>query len=104
MDAANDLRGSGRLDVLIAHRPLALGPLQRAQVLATPRGRRSVIGRHGLIAFQLQALADDPSRVQDLADIRALVPLHRDRMDRRELRVDWERLERWDRYDELLTP
>lgn len=102
-DAANYLRGSERLDVLIAHRPLAMALLERAKVLDTPLGRLPVVGVEGLIGFKLQALANDPSRVQDLADIRALVHLHREGLDRTELRGYFELFDRSDLYDELLA-
>lgn len=72
-DAANYLRGADGLDLLYAHRPEARRLLADAESRETGLGRVRVVGAEGLIAFKLQALANDPSRGRDLDDIRALL-------------------------------
>ncbi len=85
-DAGNYTRGDERVDLLYAHRPLALKLLAGAQRLQTTLGVLPVISAEGLIGFKLQGLANDPRRTQDLEDIRALIRANRDKLDLSELR------------------
>lgn len=80
-DAANYLRGDEGLDLLYAHRPEAMRLLAEAETRETGLGRLRVVGAEGLIAFKLQALANDPSRLRDIDDIRALLRNNADRLD-----------------------
>ena len=72
-DAANYLRGDEGLDLLYAHRPIARRLLAEAEDRATALGRVRVISAEGLVAFKLQGYVNDPARVRDLEDIRALL-------------------------------
>ncbi len=101
VDAANYARGLERVDVLHAHRPLALGLLAQAESRSILGREVRVIGLTGLIAFKLQALCNDPKRTQDLEDIRALVRANRERVAWPELKSYFELFERMDLYDEL---
>jgi len=77
-DAANDLRGDERLDLLYASRPVARQLLAAAQPRSTPFGALNVISLEGLIAFKLQGLINDPRRTQDPEYIRVPVQPMRD--------------------------
>lgn len=83
---ANYLRAGERLDLLWASRPPALRLLSGAMSHATSFGELPVVSVEGLIGFKLQALVNQPSRTQDLEDIRALLKANRDALDLAELR------------------
>lgn len=72
-DAANYVRGDEGLDLLYARRPTARRLLSNARERDTSLGRLRVISPEGLIAFKLQGYVNDPRRVQDLEDLRALL-------------------------------
>ena len=102
-DAANYAPGASPLapvDFLYAGRPRARDMLRRAR--GRPLGRRDlrvpVVDVEGLIGLKLQALVNQPSRVQDEADIRALLAAARRRLNLERLR-DYYRL--FDREPEL---
>jgi hypothetical protein len=83
-NAANYRRGDEGVDLLYASRPISRGLLSRA--LAVPGFGARVVSVEGIIGFKLQAHANAPDRPHDLADIRALVARHRDKLDRAETR------------------
>ena len=85
-DAANYLRGEDGFDVLYAHRPMARRLLSEAEERQTGFGRLRVIGAEGLIAFKLQGYVNDPTRVRDLDDLRALFKANAGRLDMDEVR------------------
>lgn len=85
-DAANYLRDDERLDLLYAHRPAARRLLAEAAERETVMGPLRVIGVEGLIGLKLQALVNNPSRPRDLADIRELLRVQRDRLNMAEVR------------------
>ena len=101
-DAANYLRGEEGLDLLYAHRPIARRLLAEADERSTPMGRLRVIGAEGLVAFKLQAYVNDPTRVRDLDDIRALLRANRESVDMDEVRGYFELFDREDLFDELV--
>ncbi len=49
-------------------------------------GRLHVVSAEGLVGFKLQAYANDPARLRDLDDIRALLRANRDALDMQEVR------------------
>ena len=76
-DAANYATGSSRLapvDFIIARRARAREMLRRAKwrLLRAARLRVPVVDAEALIGLKLQALANQPRRTQDEADIQAL--------------------------------
>lgn len=78
LDAANYTAGPSRtapVDLLYARRPRARAMLGRARrrLLRGARIRVPVVDAEALIGLKLQAIANDPRRVQDEADIVALV-------------------------------
>ena len=85
-DAANYLRGEDGFDVLYAHRPTARRLLTEADERQTGFGRLRVIGAEGLIAFKLQAYVNDPTRLRDLDDLRALFKANAGQLDMDEVR------------------
>lgn len=85
-DAANYLRGEDGFDVLYAHRPMARRLLSEAEERQTGFGRLRVIGAEGLIAFKLQGYVNDPTRVRDLDDLRALFKANAGQLDMDEVR------------------
>jgi predicted nucleotidyltransferase len=101
-DAANYLRGDERLDLLYASRPIAKRLLAGARQLETSLGTLKVVSAEGLVGFKLQAFVNDPSRTQDLEDIRALVRANRPTLDIEELRGYFRLFEREALLDEIL--
>ncbi len=85
-DAANYLREDEGLDVLYAHGPIARRLLAEASVRSTTMGTVRVVSAEGLIGFKLQALINNPDRIRDLDDIRALLHAQEDRLDMDEMR------------------
>lgn len=102
-DAANYLRGDEGLDLLYARRPVARRLLAEAEERDTTMGILRVISVEGLIAFKLQGHVNDPSRVRDLADIRALLRANRESIDLGEVREYFKLFDREDLLDELLA-
>jgi hypothetical protein len=77
-DAANYAAGGrlpGGVDFIFAHRPRAMAMLERAKLHRLKQGGLSVpvVDAESLIGLKLQALANDPTRRQDEADIEALL-------------------------------
>ncbi len=76
--------GRGRVDFLLAHRPYALGMLDRARPIDGPgavRGFKTVLPED-LIGLKVQSAVNDPRRQdQDMSDIRSLLRKHRNAMD-----------------------
>lgn len=101
-DAANYLRGEDGLDLLYAHRPIARQLLAAADERETPLGRLRVVSVEGLIAFKLQGYVNDPTRVRDLDDIRALLRAHHATLDHEETRKYFRLFEREALLEELI--
>lgn len=85
-DAANYVRDDEGLDLLFAHRPVARRLLAEAADRTTGMGELRVISAEGLIGFKLQALINNPSRMRDLEDIRALLRAQHGRINMSEVR------------------
>ena len=101
-DAATYVRGSERVDLLYAHRPIARRLLQEARAIEGSLGKLRVVSAEGLIGFKLQAIVNDPARTQDLEDIRALLRANRDSLDVAEVREYFRLFDREGQLDELL--
>ena len=84
-DAANCVRAAEGLDLLYAHRHLARRLLAQASERETPMGRMRIISVEGLIGFKLQGFVNDATRTRDLDDIRALLKIHRNSLNTKEL-------------------
>ena len=102
-DAGNYLRADQRLDLLYARRPAARRILAEARAVQTSFGSLRVISAEGLIAFKLQAVANDPGRTRDLDDIRALLANNRGTLDLSEVREYFRLFNREPLLDELLA-
>jgi hypothetical protein len=102
-DAANYLRGDEGLDLLYAHRPEARRLLAEAEEHDTGMGRLRVVSAEGLVGFKLQAHVNDPARVRDLDDIRALLQSNRGALDMQEVRRYFALFDREALLDELLA-
>ena len=102
-DAANYLRGSEGLDLLYAHRPEARRLLGEAEERDTSMGRLRIVGAEGLIAFKLQGHVNDPSRLRDLDDIRALLRVNHGTLDMPAVRRYFQLFEREALLDEFLA-
>ena len=61
-----------------------------------------MISAEGLVAFKLQGYVNDPARVRDLDDIRALRRAHHGSLDHRELREYFRLFEKEDLFEALL--
>ena len=103
VDAANYLREDEGLDLLFAHRPIARKLLNEAVARSTVLGSLHVVSAEGLIGFKLQALANDPTRIRDIDDIRALLRANGDQLDMREIREYFSLFDRTEWLDELLA-
>ena len=103
VDAGNYARNEQRVDLLYAHRPIARRLLAAAAGHLTPFGHLRVISAEGLIGLKVQALANNPRRTQDLADIRALLQANRDRLDFNEVREYFRLFDRDALLDDLLS-
>lgn len=103
IDAANYLRGSEGLDLLYAHRPEARRLLGMATERDTGMGRLRIISAEGLVAFKLQGFVNDPSRLRDLDDIRALLRANRSMLDMSAVRRYFQLFDREGLLDELLA-
>jgi Uncharacterised nucleotidyltransferase len=84
-DAANYRRREEGIDLLFAHRPEALRLLNGAEDRPSPLGLVRVVSAIGLIAFKLQAYVNQPQRLRDLDDVRALLRRPGAQMDRNEV-------------------
>jgi hypothetical protein len=62
-----------------------------------------VISCEGLIAFKLQAIVNNPSRTQDMEDMRALLHANRGALDMDELRGYFRLFDREALLDELMA-
>jgi hypothetical protein len=102
-DAANYLRADERVDLLYAHRPIALQLLEEADPRDSAFGTVRVIGLEGLVAFKLQGYVNDSRRTQDLEDIRALLRANRDTVDWVRLREYFRLFNRESLLDEILA-
>jgi hypothetical protein len=100
-NVANYSREDERLDVLYAHRPLALELLRNAESRELPSGRLHIVSAEGLIGFKLQALSNNPRRVRDLEDIRALLRMNRATLNMQEVNSYFELFDRQDLLQEL---
>jgi len=60
--------------------------LEGAQIVETPFGKLCVVSAEGLIGLKLQGYVNDPRRLQDLADIRALLRANRETLNLAEVR------------------
>ena len=76
-DAANYRRGVAAIDFIYAYRARALVLIETAQTREIGAQSLNVVSVEGLIGLKLQALTNDPRRVQDLLDIRNLIEKHR---------------------------
>jgi hypothetical protein len=101
-DAANYVRDDDGLDLLYAHRPVARRLLSEATDRETVMGTLRVISAEGLIGFKLQALVNNPSRVRDIEDIRALLRAQRGRLNVIEVRGYFAMFDRMEMLDGLL--
>jgi hypothetical protein len=102
-DAANYVRRDEGFDLLYAHRPIANALLREALLRETPLGKLRVISAEGLIGFKLQAVCNDPSRSQDIEDIRQLLRANRAVLEMSQVRRYFELFERETLLDELLA-
>ena len=102
-DAANYVRATEGLDLLYAHRPLARRLLSQAVGRDTPMGRLRVVSVEGLIGFKLQGYVNDPTRLRDLDDIRALVQVHRASLDLSQLREYFALFNKQELLNELIA-
>jgi len=102
-DAANYVRGEEGLDLLYAHRPEARRLLSEAEERDTGIGRLRVVSAEGLVGFKLQGYTNDPARLRDLDDIRALLRANRDTLDMREVRRYFALFDREPLLNEILA-
>lgn len=102
-DAANYLRDDEGIDLLYARRPEAMRLLAAAQARDLPFGRLRVISVEGLIGFKVQGLVNNPKRLRDLDDIRALIRNNRDSLDMREVRRYFSLFDREAMLDDILA-
>ncbi len=76
-DAANYRHGDAAIDFIYAYRARALLLIETAQARKIGAQSINVVTVEGIVGLKLQALANDPRRIQDLVDIRNLIEKHR---------------------------
>jgi predicted nucleotidyltransferase len=101
-DVLNYLRGDQRLDILLAGRHISRQLLREARVFQTGFGALPVVSVEGIIGFKLQALANDPRRLQDMDDIRKLIAANKRSIDIARLKSYFELFDREQLLQELL--
>jgi hypothetical protein len=102
-DAGNYQREDERVDLIYAHRPLALRLLASARERQTPFGQLNVVSAEGLIGLKLQGFVNNPRRTQDLEDIRALIAANSEVLDMQEVREYFRLFGREQLLQELIT-
>jgi predicted nucleotidyltransferase len=85
-DAGNYLRGDERVDFIYASRPAARRLLSNATGSQTAFGEVRVVSTEGLIGLKIQAFVNNPRRIQDLEDIKALIAANRQALNTDEVR------------------
>lgn len=101
-DAANYLRRDERVDLLYASRPIARKLLLSASARTTTFGTLKVVDVEGLIGLKLQGFINDPRRMQDQEDIRALLRANRATINMTEVREYFRLFDREPLLDEIL--
>lgn len=101
-DAGNYSRKDERVDFLYASRPIARKLLAGAREVKTSFGDLRVISTEGLIGFKLQGWVNDPRRIRDREDMRALLQANRGAVDMNEVREYFRLFDRMELLDELL--
>jgi hypothetical protein len=107
-DAANYATGSSRLaplDFIIARRARAKAMLKRVKwkLLRTAKSRVPVVDAEALIGLKLQALANQPQRRQDEADIQGIFAANAGALNVEILRDYYRIFDREDDLDRLLA-
>lgn len=102
-DAANYLRDALRIDFLFAHRPIARQLLAGAHAMCVFDQSLRVVDAEGIIGLKLQALANDPRRVQDASDIRDLLRIQHTRLDLERVRSYFRLFDREADLDEWIA-
>ncbi len=101
-DISSYLRGTQRLNVLYAQRPISRSLLENAS-LAQFEGREvPVISLEGLLGLKIQAFNDDPLRLNDLKDMIELIRANRGRFNEEEVRSYFCLFDRERVFDDIL--
>ena len=85
-DLASYVRGTARLDVIYARRPISRGLLERPQEAEFEGLKLPVISLEGLLGLKIQAFSDDKRRLGDLKDMIELVKARHNDLDLDEVR------------------
>jgi predicted nucleotidyltransferase len=101
-EVATYARDDERIDVLLARRPAARRLLAEASGGSPDVPHLRIVSAEGLIGFKLQALVNDPTRTQDLEDIRALLRANRPRLDMERVRGYFRLFEREPLLEDIL--
>jgi predicted nucleotidyltransferase len=102
-DLASYVRGTTRVDILFARRPISRGLLDGCRETGFHGTRIPVISLEGLIGLKIQAYTDDPvRRLRDLTDMMELIKINRDRLDLDEIRSYFRLFERENLLDDIL--
>jgi predicted nucleotidyltransferase len=102
-DIASYVRGTMRVDVLFAHRPISRGLLEARRETDFHGMKVPAISLEGLIGLKVQAFSDDPQRrLRDLTDMIELMKINRDHLDLDEIRSYFRLFEREALLDDIL--
>lgn len=102
-DAGNYLRDDEGIDLLYASRPEARRLLVEAEGRDLGFGRFRVISAEGPIGFKLQGLVNNPKRLRDLDDIRALIRNNRPSLDMAQVRRYFSLFDRESLLDDIIA-
>lgn len=101
-DIASYVRGTARLDVIYAQRPISRGLLDRSQPAPFGDLNLPAIPVEGLLGLKIQAFNDDPRRIRDLDDMIELLKVQRGRLNLDEVRAYFRLFDRETLLDDIL--
>ncbi len=102
LDIASYVRGTQRLDVIYAQRPISRGLLDRPKKAEFSGLEVPVVSLEGLLGLKIQAFSDDPRRIRDFEDMMALIKTRRDDLDFDEVRSYFRLFDKERLFDEIL--
>lgn len=101
-DIASYVRGTQRLDVLYAQRPISRGLLEQPAEADFNGLKLPVVSLEGLLGLKIQAFSDDPRRIRDFEDMMQLVKARREDLDFDEVRSYFRLFDKESLFDAIL--
>jgi hypothetical protein len=102
VDAGNFVRNGERIDFIFAHRARSLALIETALHGNIGPIKFPLVTIEGIVGLKLQALANNPKRLQDLVDIQVLIDSNLSKLNRDQVRDYFQLFQRMDLYDTLI--